>query len=118
MARHRYGQERGKATLPRTAKVLREAYRRLTLRESITDVAYMTDVDPHGAESTVIFIVVSSGASLDAAEKRSVESEFRKALSSVSGADVYFRWLTDEENQGGRGVTKSGLIAEPHSALH
>ena len=105
-------------TLPRIAKALREAHHKLPSRRHIQDVMYMTDVDPHGAESIVTFIVVAGGASLDSPEKRSVESEFRKAIASVVGGDVYFRWLTVEENQSGHVVTKSGLLAEPHSALH
>jgi hypothetical protein len=107
------------ATLLRARAALRKAHQALPDREAITDLAYLVDVDPYGAESLVVYITTVDARSLDAASKRTVETKLREALSRALGCNVYFRWQTNNEvMQGQQIVTEAGLVDQPHSALH
>jgi hypothetical protein len=106
------------ATLSEVSAVLRDAHDTLPSRDAITDLAYLLDVDPYGAECLVVYITTSDERTLDPADKRAVEAALRTALSRDVGYSVYFRWQTENERvEGRRTVARCGLIAQPHSAL-
>lgn len=106
------------AILSEVSDALREAHNTLPNRDAITDLAYLFDADPYGAESLVVYITTSDERMLDPAGKRAVEAALRTALSKDVGYSVYFRWQTENERvESRRSVAKRGLIDQPHSAL-
>jgi hypothetical protein len=106
------------ATLSEVSEALREAHNTLPNRDAITDLAYLLDVDPYGAESLVVYITTADEQTLDPAGKRAVEAALRTALSRDVGYGVYFRWQTEHERvESRRSVARRGLIDQPHSAL-
>lgn len=102
-------------SLLKVNKALKEAVPKLPEAESISDVAYLVDVTPTGADSLVVYVVLKNKKPVTTASKRKVESRLRDALRTALDYDVYFRWRTAEEQK--EVVTMGGLIDRPVSAL-
>ncbi len=104
-------------SLPRVTSALQEAHARLPQKEQVRDLAYMLDVDPYGSEALVVYVKLKEGATLSAAEKRTLEALVREKLQAAVGYQVFFRWFSEEEDRDGRLITRSGLLDRPVSAL-
>lgn len=107
------------APLLRVRSALHEAYDSLG-DESITDLAYLLDVEPSGQECIVVYVTVREGQEHSSNRKRTIEAQLRSTLLATNVAyPVYFRWRTDLENETERRrvITMGGLFDQPHSAL-
>lgn len=104
--------------LIRVTAALREAHAQMPQRDQIRDLAYLLDVDPFGSESLVLYVKLGKDSSPSATEKRALEALMREKLQEKVGYQVFFRWLSEDEDPDARVTTKSGLMDAPVSALH